>query len=369
MKTLLKAYNTYFGKPDEMIDIAAGTKAFKLGVKNPQPDYDMPDSIICSVGLSLISKKAEFNIELVIDIKGKVTKKKLAEVGSYFAEVFDLIEKGAEILPGEMYKPKQVLFEGRNYVTIIDSGYRSVEYLDSENEKARIIRVLPLYESEAKELETVDSRLREWMLEALAMGKLSDPKRKETQILNLAMIDRWRNIAEWYEENKVAKWKEIKKALDEGKRKPVTKFKKAAGFELPPDYKASLEILNFIFPFMYYDMYTEAQIIETMSGMNDMNKKGVFKPALKKLRGDKRLQQAWWHEKWIPIGMDSVGRFLCIDMAPGPHGIEGQIFFHDKIEGPVHMGHESFYELLFKYHGDLRSKRFEVSDGGHLNEV
>jgi cell wall assembly regulator SMI1 len=49
------------------------------------------------------------------------------------------------------------------------------------------------------------------------------------------------------------------------------------------------------------------------------------------------VRSDWWNARWIPLTYDGAGNHRCLDLAPGPPGIPGQIIemWHDDGARPV----------------------------------
>ena len=58
------------------------------------------------------------------------------------------------------------------------------------------------------------------------------------------------------------------------------------------------------------------------------------------------IQPVWWHQGWIPLGMDNAGNLSCLDLAPAPGGAVGQILDWDHECGPSQVLFSSFHQLL-----------------------
>ncbi|HEY7124008.1 MAG TPA: SMI1/KNR4 family protein [Ktedonobacterales bacterium] len=58
------------------------------------------------------------------------------------------------------------------------------------------------------------------------------------------------------------------------------------------------------------------------------------------------IQPVWWHPRWIPLAMDNAGNLTCLDMAPAPGGVVGQIIDWDHECGPSRVLFPNFHHLL-----------------------
>lgn len=67
------------------------------------------------------------------------------------------------------------------------------------------------------------------------------------------------------------------------------------------------------------------------------------------------IQPVWWHQRWVPFGMDNAGNHTCLDLAPAPGGAIGQILDWDHECGPSRVLFPSFHQLLTAFADQLES--------------
>lgn len=70
----------------------------------------------------------------------------------------------------------------------------------------------------------------------------------------------------------------------------------------------------------------------------------------------------WWSPHWIPIASDGSGNLVCIDMAPGPSGTQGQVidFDHETVHRTVLA--PSFEAYVRDFVGDVLAGRYGYSE-------
>ncbi|MCD6065905.1 MAG: protein involved in beta 3-glucan synthesis [Bacteroidetes bacterium] len=362
LKALLKGYKNLYGTPDTIIETDPGNKnAIQLVVYDPVPEDEIFDSAVCSAGFSNLSKV--HSIEFRLEVKGKLTKTTVKEIGEFFKQIFELLEKEKRIHTTKVYNHLTIpLFKGMKSCMIIDSSYMSMEFLDEKNEKGRVLSLIPMFEKEGAELEKMNPGFSERIV-ASVRELLRDPSRKPTSVVGERMYEIWGKVADWYVEQGVSEAEVLRKAVKSKDRKAGDELEKALGFELLPDFKVSIDLINRKPKLKIYYSSTVKSIIDFWQSMNKMNAEGKFNGALHKLRGNPAIQQVWWHEKWVPFAMDSFGSHLVIDMAPGPDGEVGQVLLHDTIEGPLHTGFDSFFTWLDAYYTGLYTDEYIVEDG------
>jgi cell wall assembly regulator SMI1 len=82
---------------------------------------------------------------------------------------------------------------------------------------------------------------------------------------------------------------------------------------------------------------------------------------------DAAVVDDWWNPRWIPLTHDGGGDHHCLDLAPGPEGISGQIIemWHDEGSRPVVA--DSFRDWLTGFADDLEAGEYVLSEeDGHL---
>ena len=77
------------------------------------------------------------------------------------------------------------------------------------------------------------------------------------------------------------------------------------------------------------------------------------------------LKPAWWDRLWVPFAEDSAGNLRCVDLEPGPDGIEGQIIGVEMQAGPasIEPPRPSFHAFLTDHLALLRAGKVRVEGG------
>ncbi|PSL35054.1 SMI1/KNR4 family protein [Chitinophaga ginsengisoli] len=366
MEKLIRSYEQTYGKPDTLIALEAeqGDASFHVAVKNPMPDQEMPESTITSLGLSGLS---DHDVELNIDVNGKQSKKVIEATGAFFYKFHQELITADEIVPGSIYRNAEVPeFDGMKAAIIINKGYLEPEWLDHEKETGKVMTIVPLFDEEADELERLPIQVRELFVRRSQLP-VADPKRKKDSVVRLAVKRVWQNITEWYKAHKEKQTATLTTAL-KGKKTddPAAALEKELGIKLPEDFRHSFDLIHERIVVGEYTLYDEKSMVKTARDMNGLNAEGAFKKAQKKVTKDTRIQQVWWHEQWIPVAVNSYNDRICIDMAPGPAGIPGQVIMHYNDVGPDPSGFECFFQWLEDFYNELRSELFEVNEHGEI---
>jgi cell wall assembly regulator SMI1 len=180
-----------------------------------------------------------------------------------------------------------------------------------------------------------------------------------------AIRDIWREIELWYKEKAPGILENLKPpASDE----QIKEFEVRLGTSLPPDYRASLKVHNGDIYFHDYKYLRIDGVFKKWEMTTKLKEDGKFegRKVEEAVRGI--IQNSWWHRAWIPFAEDSCGNLLCIDMAPGTNGVEGQIIRMEIKSGPEFSGHKSFLSWLERYKNDLYAGKYEVHEFGFIVE-
>jgi cell wall assembly regulator SMI1 len=59
----------------------------------------------------------------------------------------------------------------------------------------------------------------------------------------------------------------------------------------------------------------------------------------------------WWNSRWVPLTENECGDMICLDFAPAPGGIVGQVIDWWHEQGPTRVLAPSFEEWLAGIYG------------------
>lgn len=110
---------------------------------------------------------------------------------------------------------------------------------------------------------------------------------------------------------------------------------RALGVTLPEDVRASYRRHNGLpaeagYLFQDGEFLSLERIREEWGVWNRLVRNGTFN-GMENDEDGTRVRRDWWHPAWIPFTHNGCGDHLCLDLAPGPQGVVGQIVetWHD----------------------------------------
>ncbi|MBW8682909.1 SMI1/KNR4 family protein [Chitinophaga rhizophila] len=370
MNELIDLYEESFGTPGSLIELTSeeGT-TFHVAVRFPDAELEITDTKIVSLGLSQLTDEDGLDIELTLTTHAKSSPELVEETGTFFYQLFEQIKEDGGFRSGTIYKTGAVPgFDGKDAVIILNAGYRSQEWLNEEDYKGELIKIVPLFSVEAEELEKIDIENRELFIYKSKVA-FTDPQRKQTSIVYDAVYNTWQAISVWYTEHQVNNADVLTDMLAKSKSEEGAQLESALPTDLPEDFKQSFNIINDTVRIGRYYLHDSEKIIETHQYMTKMNDDGEFEEALDKLDTAPEFQPVWWHAQWVPIASDSYGDMILLDMAPAPEGTAGQVLRHSAVEGPAYTGNPSFLDWLDDYVTALRTGQYNIDDEGILTEA
>ncbi|GHO70758.1 hypothetical protein KSC_096500 [Ktedonobacter sp. SOSP1-52] len=130
----------------------------------------------------------------------------------------------------------------------------------------------------------------------------------------------------------------------------------ALGINLPEEVKASYRIHNggalVADPFFssFWELLCLEEMIERQNSIKKMDHE-----LRTQVQPTERVLPQGWHPHWIPLCQHNTGDLLCLDLAPGPAGQQGQIIavVWEDLQRPVIAS--SFRELLALFDADLEA--------------
>jgi cell wall assembly regulator SMI1 len=134
------------------------------------------------------------------------------------------------------------------------------------------------------------------------------------------------------------------------------------GFELPEDFKTSLEIHNG--QDGRFRLLSQWEIIPVDGILLEIDQmQEVFENSADtaiETRG--AVKDNLWNSAWIPFASDGSGNFLCIDMDPPENGIKGQIILWASDPPYVEVVSQSYRDWLAQFLNDLEAGRYIWDD-------
>lgn len=142
------------------------------------------------------------------------------------------------------------------------------------------------------------------------------------------------------------------------------------GLRLPPEMEASYKIHDgyWVELFWFGDLY--GGVLSSLQALTsdwllrrEISADCNFETTVTEPQGPIKPQK--WNLAWLPITDASNGNHFCVDLDPPPGGVVGQIFWFDRVEGPIQVVANGFNEWLESYASDLESGRivYHPTDG------
>lgn len=361
MNELLPFYEEHFGKPDQLIEISpAEDVTILLAIRLPKEGRR---GDVTTLGLALLSE--EPNMELLVEIESMPSEEVLKRMAAFFYEFCTVTAPDGLHLVGEVFRNNPIPgFERMNNFILNYMELRCDLWLDDDNSVGHVVRLTPLFDEEADELEKIADLARA-VLTYKSGIHFGNPHREKSDIVYDAVYNAWASIAEWYTAHGVSTADILNAALAKEKTKaPGEELEKQLGFAVAEDFKQSFNIVNESVQLGKYYLSTLDNLVRSTHNMGQMAEAGEFEGAMHKLEKHWALRPVWWHKHWIPIGKDSWGMRLIVDMAPPEGRDAGQINYHEKVMGPDYSGSCCFLEWLYFFHESLTEGKYIVTREG-----
>ena len=249
---------------------------------------------------------------------------------------------GSYFIPNQVLQDISIpLFERMNSLFVMDWGYKVPEWLPGIEPDVRVLEVVPIYDSEADQLENLEETFRtEICKQAIPKGNMSNPLREPVRLLTKATKKIWERFERWCRENAPLVCEDLKQGASE---EQIKTLEERIGLTLPEDFAAFLMVHNGAMWFDSYEYIGTEQIYQTWLRMNQIKEEGFFSNRQIDRRSQGIIKNTWWDSHWIPVAEDSCGNLHCIDLAPDANGSIGQVIYWEKIEGSLPSGCESFF--------------------------
>jgi cell wall assembly regulator SMI1 len=183
--------------------------------------------------------------------------------------------------------------------------------------------------------------------------------------MDIDMAGVWNRIEAWYATNAPGSLASLAPAAP---RQDIDDLELALGRSIPPDYRSSLERHNGG-AFVRGSAYLDAAWAKRLWGsLNSQQERGLFSTLAPGDMSGSKFAPVWWSAGWLPVAEHRAGTITCLDLAPGPEGMVGQVLQLDlRDEGPGLTRWKSFAEWLEDYCNDLKRGRYEVDAWGNLS--
>ena len=164
----------------------------------------------------------------------------------------------------------------------------------------------------------------------------------------MGTTDDVRAIAEWFRVHAGPLYERLQAAapVSDG---AVGELGRALEVELPDDFAEYLKACGGSLSFFEYEGLAPARIATQWRMLEEMRADGTFDAH--ELFDDDRgfIQRVKWHPGWVPFAEDGGGNLFCMDLAPGPNGVRGQVIRWEVAGGPAIGRPRAFAEYLADY--------------------
>ena len=363
LEALHLAYNSFFGKPDYTLSIVAKgndvtPQRIDIVYDFPKPSEGKHETTVTTLGLSMYKMGASCETaELVTTVLGLYSQEDNDKIGQSLANlIWKYIENNLIFAPNMVLQNESLpFFEKMSHLFILDWGHTEPEWLYDIEPEVRLLEVVPIYTSEAYELDKIGPSIRTTVF-VQSNGQWGNPKREVMSLTENAVITAWQRLEKWYHD----KAPEIYKNLNDGaSMEEVEILQNEMGIELPIDLAASLKVHNGAMEFHNgYHYLTTAQMLKVWSMMRELNQQGAFSTYEPKESVKGLIQNTWWNPCWIPFAEDSQGNLICVDLDPGEEGRHGQVVYWERVEGPLTSDYVSFFLIGYGNTKKLSTKVF-----------
>ncbi|HAZ48357.1 MAG TPA: hypothetical protein DDW76_26355 [Cyanobacteria bacterium UBA11369] len=280
--------------------------------------------------------------------------------------VWSCLARGSYFTANQVLRDISIpLFERMNSLFVMDWGYKVPEWLPGIEPDVRVLEVVPIYDSEAEQLENIEETFRaEICKQAIPKGNRSNPLRDPVCLLTEATKKIWEHFERWCRENAPLVCEDLKQGA---KAEEIKTLGDRIGLSLPEDFAAFLIVHNGAMWFSSYEYLDTERIYQTWSRMNRLKEEGVFDRLQVPDASKGIIKNTWWDSHWIPFAEDGDVNLLCIDLAPDANGSMGQVIYWEKHEGPLPSGCQSFFAWFRDMEKGL-GRYYVVEENGRIYE-
>jgi cell wall assembly regulator SMI1 len=323
---------------------------------------------IATIGLAIYNPiSTSERAELMFYIAIGQSQQDYERVGKGLANlVWSCLAKGSYFIPNQVMRGISIpLFERMNCLFVIDWGYTFPEWLPGIEPEVRLLEIVPIYESEAEQLDNIEKTLREKVFKlATKKENRSNPRRDRVCLLTEATKVIWERFERWCRSNAPLVCRDIKSGAT---AEEIKILEQKIGLTLPEDFAAYLMVHNGTIWFASYEYIGTEQIYQIWLMMNRIKEEGFFSNRQIDRRSQGIIKNTWWDWHWIPFAEDSCGNLLCIDLEPEVNGSRGQVIYWEKIEGPLPSGCQLFF-VWFRDMQEGLGRYYVVNEDGRIEK-
>jgi cell wall assembly regulator SMI1 len=193
--------------------------------------------------------------------------------------------------------------------------------------------------------------------------------------MGTSINDSWDRIAAWFRANAAAHFELLQEPASP---KELEAAARLFGFELPEDFKRLYGLVNGTDPngesvglFPAADEYDDMafgplaleQVVRKWRMLKNLLESGEFADREPESSAS-GVSNDWWNVGWVPFASNGGGDFFCVDTAPTPEGIRGQVISHSHESGVHKVLAPSLAVYLAELADGLDKGRFEYTDYG-----
>ena len=273
---------------------------------------------------------------------------------------------GSYFIPNQVLQDISIpLFERMNSLFVMDWGYKVPEWLPGIEPDVRVLEVVPIYDSEAEQLENIEETFRaEICKQAIAKGNRSNPLREPVRLLTEATKRIWYFVEKWCRENAPRACEDFKQGAS---TEEIISLEERIGMSLPEEFAAYLMVHNGEMWFGSYRYLGTERIEQNRSIMNQIVEGGAFDSLQVEDVSKGIIKNTWWDSHWIPFAEDSGGNMICIDLDPDVNRTVGQVIYWEKHEGPLPTNCQSFFAWFRDMEKGL-GRYYVVEENGRIYE-
>jgi cell wall assembly regulator SMI1 len=349
-----------------------------------EDDDGEPFAFLATAGMSLHVMKGPIErAELMMRVDGDFAKKDLEKLArglgdvaiGPFLEGFGL---SSEMILDDIALP---LFPGMTSAMVSDEAGEGPEWLRGLEHKVRLLDLIPLFPSEADRVREIGVTEAGRRFHAEGINP-NDPTRDEATLiasdeepydpdLEVAPIDEtWARLERWLAEHAPKVYAGLLPgASEERLQRFEAAVQQAIGKPLPPDYRACFarhDGRTYLHSYQYMSVDAAEGIWRDNNQMVD---DGTFAGRTPDDDSGDIFQPVWWHRGWLPFADDSAGNLICVDLAPGPKGVVGQMILWEVRSGPGRTRAPSVAAWLTAYLAGLESGAYVVTEDGLIERA
>ncbi len=347
LQDLQRNFEEWYGEPHYVLTVAAPNQEaipnrldilYYFGEEVEKYPTDLATIGLASRRMNTLCEYAE----LMIDIAIGQSRQDYETLGKGFADlVWSCLRRGLSFSPNlVIWDVSLPLFEKMNCLFVMDWwGDEDPQWLLDIEPNVRVLKVIPIYESEAAQLDKLDLTTRTRVFEN-AIVNPSDPQREPVSLLTEATKEIWKRFEAWCRKNAPNVCEDFREGASVAE---IQTLEERIGMSLPEEFAAYLMVQNGEMWFDSYEYLSTERIYQHWLDMKEILENGYFDNLEVEDASKTIIKNTWWDIHWIPFACDSGGNRICIDLNPDVNGRVGQVIYWEKHEGLLPTNCLSFF--------------------------